>query len=231
MPIIDVAKDVAKRVGIDVPAQLAASTDRTMVEMLSVANEMATSIVDAYDWQALSLVYTINGDGLTESHALPADYRRMLKKAQVWSSSLETALTPVHDLNRWLELDIQAFDFVVNAWTIYGGQIHIKPALPIGVTAKFFYQSNLIIAPSSGANKAEFTADTDTFRVSERLLKLGMIWRWKQSKGQPYAEEMSDFEALKERLISDDRGSKMLRVGRVRLPADVSVAYPQAINP
>ena len=85
MPLIDVAKEVAKRVGVEVPTVVASSTDRTMVEMLSIANEMATSIVDAYDWQTLSLIYTITGDGTTESHALPADYRRMLKKAQVWS--------------------------------------------------------------------------------------------------------------------------------------------------
>ena len=126
---------------------------------------------------------------------------------------------------------MQTFDFVVNAWTIYAGQMNIKPALATGVTAKYFYQSNLIVAPNSGSNKIAFTADDDSFRLDERLLKLGIIWRWKELKGQSYAEPMADYEELKERLVARDRGSRMLRIGRVRMPSDVTTAYPQAITP
>ena len=36
-------------------------------------------------------------------------------------------------------------------------------------------------------------ADGDTFRLDERLLKLGMICHWKTNKGSPYAEDMGTY--------------------------------------
>ncbi len=231
MSLLSVCQDVAKVIAIDVPSIVASSTDRELVELLAVANTMAERIATGHEWQVLSRIATITGDGATEDFDLPTDYDRMLTKSQLWSSSLETALTPITDLDRWLELDVQTFDFVINAWTIYGGQMHVKPALSTGVTAKYFYQSNLMVSPSSGANKDAFSADNDTFRLSEELLKLGMIWQWRANKGLSYAEDMVNYEQLLARLVARDKGSRMLRIGRVRLPSDVTVAYPQAITP
>lgn len=230
MTALSVAKEVAKKVGIAVPDELASSTDREHVELLSVMNEMAERIARGHEWQVLNTIATITGDGTTEAHDLPSDYDRMLTKSQVWTSSLETPLTPISSRDRWLQLDIQSFDFVINAWILYGGQINIKPALASGVTAKYFYQSNLIVSPESGSNKTTFTADTDTFRLDEQLLKLGVIWQWRENKGLPYAEDMQNYEILLARRVAQDKGSRMLRVGRVRYPMDVNISYPQAIN-
>jgi hypothetical protein len=230
MTILSVCQNAAKYIGIDVPSGVFASTQRELVELAEIAQEMAGRIVDGHDWQLLSRVATITGDGSTETFDLPSDYSRMLKEAHVWSSSLETALSHIQSLDEWLELDVQSFDFVINAWTIYGGQMHIKPALASAVTAKYFYQSNLIVQPSSGSNKAAFTADDDTFRLSERLLTLGIVWRWKESKGQPYQEPMQDYEELKSRLVLSDKGSKKIAIGRPRIPSDVSIAYPVSIT-
>jgi len=231
MTLLSVATEVAKKVGLNVPDVVATSTDREMVEMLSVINEMAQRIARGHDWQKLSAIATVTGDGSTEDFALPTDFDRQLVKSQIWSSSLETPLSHISDLDRWLGLDVQSYDYVINAWIIYGGELHIKPALASAVTGKYFYQSNLIVAPSAGDNKAEFDADTDTFRLDEQLLKLGVIWQWRENKGLPYAEDMANYEELKERLVARDKGSRMIRVGKVRLPNDVTVAYPQVITP
>ena len=231
MTILSVAQEVSKTIGLAVPTAVLSSTDREHVELVSIAAEMAERIVSGYDWQYLSKIHTITGNGTTIAFPMPTDYARMLVKSSVWSSSLETPLSPITDLDKWLELDVKTYDFVVNAWAIYGGEMNIRPALAAGVTAKFFYQSNLIVRDEDGSFKPGFTSDNDVFRVDERLLKLGTIWRWKEAKGQPYAEWMTDFEEAKERLIVKDRGSKMIRVGRIHYPSDISIAYPQSIIP
>jgi hypothetical protein len=230
MTLLSVAQAVAKKVGISVPDSLASSTTREHVELLETINEMAQRIAEVHNWEVLNVQETITGDGTTESHNLPSDYDRMLVKSQLWSSSLETPLSQIFDRDEWLGLDVQSYDYVINAWIKYGGQIHIKPALASGVTAKYFYTSNLIVSPNTGSNKTEFTADDDTFRLDERLLKLGTIWQWRENKGLPYAEDMATFETTKSRLINQDKGSRLLRVGRVRYPRDTEIAYPQAIN-
>lgn len=231
MTILSTIEGVCKVVGLDVPTSALASTTREHVELVALANEMADRIAQGHDWQSLKVLATITGDGSTESHSLPSDYARMLKKAQVWSSSLETPLTPISDTDEWLGLDVQSFDFVINAWTIYGDQIHIKPALASAVTAKYFYVTNKIVTASDSTTQTTFTADDDTFRLSERLLTLGMIWQWRAHKGLPYQEDMETFEALKETLVSDDKGSRMMRLGKVRLPGDLTTSYPQSITP
>lgn len=231
MTILSAIQNVCKVVGLEVPTTVLASTARDHVELAALANEMADRIAQSHDWQTLKSLATITGDGVTESHSLPADYARMLKKAQVWSSSLETPLTPIPDTDEWLGLDVQSFDFVVNAWTLYGDQIHIKPALASTVTAKYFYIINTIVTANDSSAKTTFTADDDMFRLSERLLTLGMIWQWRAYKGLPYQEDMQTFEALKEALVGQDKGSRMMRLGHVRLPGDLTTSYPQSVTP
>lgn len=231
MTILSVVREACGVIGLDPPDVLYSSTVREHIELRSIVQSLTEQIVQGHDWRALCTVATVTGDGSTESFDLPLDYNRMLKKARVWSSSLETSFSAILDLDQWLELDIQSFDFVVNAWTIYADQIHIKPALASGVTAKYFYVSDAVVKPATGANKASFTYDTDTFRIDDALLKYGLIWRWKEYKGLPYEEALADYETHKARLITADAGSKMLTVGRPRLPSDVSIAYPRAIAP
>jgi len=231
MTILSVIQSASAVFGLETPTAVFASTEREHIELGVLANEMAERIATAYDWQTLSRTGTLTGDGSTEDFDQPSDFDRMTDGAQLWSSSLETPYSRIQDINEWLGMDVQSFDFVVNAWIIYGNQFHIKPAMASAVTAKFFYQSNLLVSPETGTNKTEFDTDTDTFRLDETLLKLGMIWQWKANKGLQYSEDMANFEERKAKLIMRDKGSKMIRLGRARLPSDVSIAYPVAITP
>jgi hypothetical protein len=231
MTILTVIADVAKVVGVTVPTQVFASTTREHVELAALANEMAVRIGKAHDWTLLRRLSTYTGDGLTTQFALPADYLRMLKKTNLWSSAIQTPLTHISDTDEWLEMQVRSYDYVVGAWTMLGGNIEILPALASAVTAKWYYVSNLIVAPASGANKTAFTADDDSFRLSERVLKLGMIWQWKANKGQAYAEDMTNYENAIEQAIGEDKGQRTIRVGRPRMPRDVSIAYPQNVGP
>lgn len=217
-------------IALEKPSAVYGSTTREHIELANIANEMAAMIAASHEWQILNKIATITGDGTTEDFSLPSDFDRMLDKSQLWSTSLETPLSPISDRDQWLELDIKSFDFVINAWIIYGGQIHIKPALSTGVQVKYWYQSNLW-----GLNGAtpisEFTADTNTFRIDERLLKLGIIWRWREMKGLPYAEDLATYERLLAKLAMRDKGSRIIRLGKAVLPRDTTVAYPQSIVP
>lgn len=230
MTLLSVAQEVALNIGITKPTEIMSSVDREVEELRDVMKDMAERISQGHDWNTLTKIATITGDATTTAHDLPGDYDRMIVETEVRSSSLETALTHITSMDRWLELLTQSFDYVINAWTIYGGQIHIRPAMSATETAKFFYISNQI-ASNGGTPKEEFTADDDTFRLDEKLWKLGIIWQWKENKGQSYAEDLETYEERKERLVTRDKGSKKIHMGRVRMPSDANVAYPQSIIP
>lgn len=217
-------------IALEKPTAVFGSTTREHIELASLINEAGYMIADAHEWQTLNRIATITGDGTDEDFALPADFSRMLDKSQLWSSSLETPLTPISDRDEWLGLDVQAFDFVINAWIIYGNEVHIKPALASAVTVKYFYQSHHWARSAALANIDQFSADTDTFRLSERLLKLALIYKWREMKGLPYAENMADYQDLLSKLIARDKGSRIIRLGKAQMPRDAVFSYPQNIN-
>jgi hypothetical protein len=231
MTILAVFEQLCPVIGLAVPTTVYGSTDREHVELQALANEMAVRIAKAHDWTLLRTLKTYTGDATTTQHALPTDYMRMLKKAQVWSSELTTPLTHIVDTDYWLELDVRGISLGVNRWTILGGNMEIKPALDTAVTAKWYYISNLIVDPATGDNKALFTIDTDTFRLNERTLRLGCLWQWRANKGLPYGEDMANYEDALAQDIAQDQGSRLIRIGRVRMPTDARVAFHGNITP
>lgn len=234
MTVLSAVQRAAPWIGITVPSVLFTATDRTSVEMQALVNDCARAIADDYDWQRFRKVATITGDGATTTFDLPTDFRRMVKTAQLWpSDEPNSPLIHIQDSNEWLREEVQDFQTITDRWTLYGGQVHIKPAPTSGVTIKYFYISSLLVLATGGSvpTKAEFTEDTDTLAVDERLLQLSIIWRWKAQKGRPYAEDMGDYTRSIEQVAANDKGARILKVGRPRLPGDVRLAWPGVITP
>lgn len=228
MTVLTALQSACTVIGLEVPSVVYGSTEREHTELASLTNEMAKRIAQSYDWQRLKTVATITGDGATEDWSLPTDYAGMIKKANLWSTSQPT-ISLVHqpDSDRWLYDEVTDFTTITPQWTIYGGQIHIRPALALADAVRYFYLSNIIVSGS----KTAFTADADTFLLDERLLSLGVIWQWKANKGLPYAEDMANYEDALANLIGGDKGSNILVVGNPRLRMGATYAFPAVITP
>src|SRR6187551_2650008 len=106
MTVLSVIKDVCATVGVLQPQSVFSGItgNRTMQEMLSLANEMSQRIAyDSREWTKLKKTATFIGDGVATSFNLPANYKRMLLTANVWRST--DTLTPmmfVPDTDEWL---------------------------------------------------------------------------------------------------------------------------------
>lgn len=232
MTILSVIQQVCPAIGLSVPATVLAATDRDSVELTALANEMAQRIAfDTHDWSRLKVLATLTGTGAASAFNFPADYQRMLKKARLWpSSSPYSSLTHYADSDEWLGIQAQNYHPFIGGWTIIGDQISIDPIVANAATVKFYYLTNLIIKDNVGTPKTLFTADTDVFRLNERVLKLGMIWQWKANKGLPYAEDMTNYEDALSSQIGADKGSNIITVGRGVFNADVRLAYPGTLG-
>lgn len=234
MTVLTVVKSAAPQMGIAIPSALFSATDRTSLEVQTALKSAALMIARRFDWQELKKFATLTGDGSAVDFNLPADYDRMLKKARLWPSATPNSpLTHYPDSDTWLGISVQDFIPVIGAWTIYGGQVHIKPVLANEATVQFAYVSNLIAADNDGAPKLSFTSDTDTFRLDEELLRLALVYRWKQAKGRAYAQELGDFEEMLGDRIGHNKGSTILTIGDVRVPTGLDApafAFPGTIQ-
>lgn len=221
----------AESLGLAVPSAFFASTRREHVELQSIVNAAAKYIASDYNWQTLSRIATITGDGSTEDFDLPADYSHMPVEANLYSSRLRAPLTKAKSRDEWLDLQTQNVTPLYAQWIIYGDQVHFLPAPASAETVQYFYQSDLIVIDSNSATKTAFTLDSDSFRLNEPLLKLATVFHWRSAKGLRYAEELATYEREKEKLITRDGGARILRVGAPRMPMSVDIAYPQSVGP
>lgn len=205
MTVLSSIQAASLSLGLEVPSVVFTNTNRTWIEMRALVNECARQILEEYDWSRLKKIATVTGDGTALGFALPDDYDRMVKDANLWGE--QWTFTPsqqVVDFNRWLELQSYAIETWQQHWSVFGGSLNVMPVMPSGEVLRYGYVSNSIV----NGSQPEFTADDDTFTLDERLLKLSIIWNWKKSKGQDYAAELQEYEDAMSRARFKDPGSR-----------------------
>lgn len=201
------------------------------VELSDLANEVAQDIAESHQWQALTKIAQLTGDGSQTAFPLPSDYNRMLigggiQKQGSWLWSYRH----VPSVEEWLHLQNSGFVGYRNAWILLGGQLQFNPA-PTGV-AQFPYIRNTIVRAEDGTLKREFDRDDDEFVLDERLITLALIWRWREQKGLEYAEDMANYEkALSERQVRDAGPSVIRRYSATNLYGNTRVAWPWELGP
>jgi len=206
MSLLTVVRDVCAVVGVELPTSIftSISANRTMQEMVALANEMAQRVAyDTREWSRLKKTHTFVGNGVmgvdgfatgTGAFDLPADYQRMLLSSNVWHSSYtQSPMRFVPDADQWVKRRINNEVEGRGEWTLLNGQMLIRPILMVGQEAMFAYLHRNCIKLAAGGFGDAFLADGDSYVLSERVLKLGMIWQWKAQKGSAYAEDMGSY--------------------------------------
>jgi hypothetical protein len=117
----------------------------------------------------------------------------MLLASNVWRSGSQQPMRFIPDTDEWQQRrannDVDAW----GEWTLLGDDIRIRPVLTSEQTARFAYLDKDCVRLASGGYGDRFMDDADSFRLDERVLRLGMIWNWKKDKGSPYAENMGEY--------------------------------------
>jgi hypothetical protein len=241
MSILTVVKDVCVAVGVEQPASVFAgiNANRTMQEMLAVANETAQRIAyDTREWGILKRYLAVGIDSVMVSSPpvqsnfqLPSDFKRMLLTSNVRKLSIpRTPLRFIPDQDEWLTRRALGVSDYRGEWTIIGNDyFSIVPPITASEQVFFVYLGKNCLALGSGGFGDTFQSDNDAFMIDERVLKLGMIWQWKALKGSPYAEDMSNYETALARVSGADVPAPII-VGRMPVSTwGVEGSYPYAL--
>lgn len=231
MSVLDAIRDAGSIIGAEIPEAVFGSEDETAMEFAAIAREAADYIAGLAEWQAITTLHQITGDGLTTEFALPSDYRRMKKEGKLRSSAFDGPLCQIRSHDEWLRVILQNITTVLPVWTLLGGALHFHPAPAAGEVISGYYIRNTIVTDSGGTVKARFTADDDAFFLGDRILKLAIIWRWRSNRRVPYAEDLANFEAEVAQLVTDDKGPGTIMIGQASVPRGVEMAWPGTIVP
>lgn len=212
MSVLDAAKDAISYLVGQRPDTVFSATEGIEVEIASLVREAAREIAESHDWNLLYKIETMTGDGVTDAFPLPLDYDRLPKD--------------FYDTARLEETPQTAYPKPRN-WEILGGQMHYIPALGVGETRKYFYITRNIFTDGDGNPKGTATLDTDIFVLSERLLKLSLIWRWKEMKGYSFSTDLSNYTVALSSAQDNDKGPAIIRHRSPRLGrTGWNCAYP-----
>jgi hypothetical protein len=186
------------------------SNDLTAQILLEFANQEGEELARYHDWQALVVQKTFTTLAqVAQTNALPSDdYDRMVYSPEVWNRSLNLRYRGPTNSREWQRVLTGVGAGVAGWWRIVGGELNIYPAPTAGQTLAFEYISRNWAESSGGTAQDSFMADTDVSLLPERIILLGMVWRYRHSRGfAQYAEDMATYEREKEKAAARDRAT------------------------
>ena len=224
MTVLSAIQSASVRLNEPRPQFAFSDSTQYAVEVTELANETAVAIAKAADWRKLHKLYTFTGTGQT-AFPLPSDYDRMPLKASMFSTRSRLPLVQVQSIDDWLQLQILPVVGYPGRWILTGGLIELLPTLMQGEEVKFYYITKNIVS----GDKPRFTDDADEFMLSERLLTLGLIWRFRALKGLDYGEDLKNYDIALSEEAGRDKGSRTVAIGAPRIPAGIELAYPGTV--
>lgn len=215
------------------PAAIFSSQEPIAVEMAALVPEAATDIMKAHDWQELTEFQTITGDGTSEAFDLPDDFDRQVMATDMYDPDTWCwDYYHVTNFSTWMRYKNGGFALIApGVWTIRKNQFHFLPVPSAGKKADFIYISNKIYRGANGTTKSTVDSDDDGFVLDERLLKLALVWRWKELKQMEYGEDLKNYDVALSQAMARDKGARVIRSRRIGVTRDWRQAYPWPLGP
>lgn len=221
MALIDIIKPAARRAGLATPSVAASSTDGNIVQMVEFANEEAQELAARHPWQAIRkeasfTTLAAEDQGSVKGICLAANPQypfQSIVNETIWN---RTQLRPIFGPKspaEWQQLKAQ---FVQGPWYQYiirGDHILFTPVATAGQSCYFEYISTTNATDSTGTiGKSAMTLDTDLCLLEERLITLGVVWRFQQAKGLDYTMSYEKYDSAVLDAMSKDGGKPTLNL-------------------
>lgn len=208
MALTDIMDGAVSLIGIPKPSFFVSSQDTTAKQLLALAQLAGDTLMQDHTWGNLIKRNTFNENASLD------DFDRFYPASGIWDVNAAKPILGPLNQEEWNALLVRNITGGDKYWTRYQGAIYIYPDPDATDQFTFSYITTNWIRPTDGPDVSEWSADTDAALVPEQLVKLSIVWRWKQSKGLDYAEDMSTFERTRERLMARDRGPRNITTTR-----------------
>jgi hypothetical protein len=213
MSLLTVIQRSCRLLSIPVPTEVVNSTDTQVQQLYEIANEEGNELAGSYNWQIMRKQHTfVTTATPAQTSAVPVDWDRFVANTFFNRSQQRTVIGPITP-QQWQAIQAQPqLNRVFLAFIERDGQFLITPTPAAGetiayeyVTKDWAYSDDVIPVP-----KADYTADTDTAYMDEKLIVLGVRWRFLKSKGLDYAEDFRTYMSERQQKQARDGGNGMI---------------------
>lgn len=232
MTLLSAVNNAQRLLSLAVTSGVVADGQETQNLLLGIANMEAAEVLerDEYDFPLLRRTKSFTASlASLQASGKPSDFQRAIAET-FWNQSNDRKIYgPLTD-KEWAI----AYGSPVTsaAWQSamfrYDG-LHIFPVPTVADTIAYDYIINTPALANDGTTyKTAFTADNDTYLLGDRLLTLGVVWRYKQAKGRDYAEDLKNYElALAAKYRADRGAARELSIA----PGEESMWPPDGLIP
>lgn len=235
MSLLTTIQQAALRVGFVQPNVAASSTDQNILQMVAFASEEGQELARRYPWQAIR--YEANftttgvesqGDIRTICTAInPQASFNYIYNETIWNRTQRRPIFGPKTPSEWQQLKAQ---FVQGPWyqfIIRNNAILFTPVPNNTDTCYFEYITDEWCLDNTGTiGQTAWANDADTARISEHLITLGVVWRYRQAKGLEYAAAFDKYEEAVINAMARDGGKP-----RLTLSGYDTTVYPGTIVP
>lgn len=216
--------------GLPQPAQAVSSSDPTVIKFVALAQDIGDELRERFFWRNLNIAGTLVGDGTTTLFALPADWALLSPGQRLFSALFPTLPLYGPVTNEQLAQMKSSPSFPTRpVWRIIGSTMEIWPALAVGETVTFNYYSTNWVSNAAGAvRQPGFLLDSDFSMIDEIVLRRGLIWRWKASKGLDYAEDFRSYQMSLDRAAGREDAERFVNMSAK--PLDVDGWFPGTVT-
>lgn len=227
MQLLEIIQRVVRRLPLtNTVSQVIGSSSQIVTQLLEIAQEEGEELAARHEWQFLQQSMTgVGAGGNPDSFPFPSDWNRFRADAAVWrSGSKLTPLSGPATIDAWHRLLVLPGIRFPGYWRIENNNL-LCIGVPTGETISIPYISKKWILDVDGVTtKATWAADTDSPMFNDGLFRLGLRWRWKETKGLDYAQDFDTYEKRLELEIAKDRAARPVSTRYLVPPADLSDA-------
>lgn len=184
MTLLTMVRSAARRIGVARPNVVATATDPTVALLFELSQQEGDELARYGDWRALrkeKTFTTVAAETQTDT-PIPTDFAGFIDET-LWNRSARRLLYGPVDPAEWQAYKAQSTFPVVDTFTLRGTSWLMQPTPAAGQTIAYEYRSANWCQSSGGTAQSAWAADTDTALLSERLMALGLIWRYRQNRG------------------------------------------------
>lgn len=193
MSLLTLVSNVAVKVGINVPSFVIGNTNTEVIELLAFAQEEGKELLRRFYWQELRKEKTFTTAATEEQEALPSDFDRFVNDT-FWNRTRKHPLYGPLNPQQWQYNKSWVSSPITDSFTFRANKILINPVPTAGETIAYEYISKNFCQSSGGTGQSAWAADTDTCILDERLMELGMIVRFKLSKGLDAGADVAKYD-------------------------------------
>lgn len=212
--LLQLMQAVCDEVGIPSPTAVITSTDQQVRQLLALSNREGREQASAPGgWPQLrgeQSITLVNGQA---SYDFPTDFDSYMP-ATIWNHNQRWPVNGPLSAQEWQYIKGGLIDIIPwQRYRVMSGKIFFDPT-PDGTYAgqniTIEYQSKSWCQSASGTPQSCWKDDTDTFRLPDDIMVLGVKWRFLAAKRVDYAEEKAAWGRAVERELARSYVGKTL---------------------